>query len=380
MKRGKEINIIGTGHTKFGVLDKSIGQLMYEASLEALHEANINIDEVDVIYISNFSSSFTGQCHLPSVLASIFNKSLEAIRVESACASGSLAFKEAFLALSSGFYQTALVIGVEKMSETPIASSIKILSGAAGSHEITYGMTFPGLYALMAKRHFYEYGTSEVHLAEISVKNHKNALLNPLAHYHKEITIDDVLSSRVIASPLKLLDCSPISDGAAALVISIDKSYKPISRLIGIGHSTDTIELYKRKSLTSMPAVRNASVKAYEMAGISPDEIDIAEVHDCFTIAELLQIEDLGFCDKGEGGNLILNGTTQISGDKPVNISGGLKAKGHPIGATGVSQIVEITKQLIGDCKDRQINDVNLGLCCNVGGSGSSAVVTIFSR
>lgn len=374
------VKVLGIGHTKFGHLDKKIDQLMFEASLEALSEARLKIDEIDAIYIANFSSGFSGQCHLPAVLASCFGKIIEASRIESACASGALAFKDAVVALSSEFYDTALVIGVEKMSDTSIDFATRILAGAASRDEIQHGTTFPSLYALMARRHFYEYGTTEEQLAEISVKNHENALHNPLAHFHKQITVDQVLSSKIIASPLKLLDCSPISDGAAAVVISTKDDLKSSVILKGFGHATDAVELFDREGLTTMHSVREASKKAYKMADLESKDIDIAELHDCFTIAEVIQMEDLGFCSKGEGGKMVEDGRTKISGEIPINTSGGLKAKGHPIGATGVSQIVEIVKQLQGKGGKRQVPDADVGLCCNIGGSGSSALVSIFSR
>lgn len=379
-----KIAAIGTGHTKFGKSVDDIGTMMLDVCDQALNEANISINQVDSIYISNFSSRFSNQCHLPSVLASKLGVDKEITRVESACASGGLALKEAAISILSGLYDVVLVIGAEKMTDAITDEAISALASAASNEEMRHGTTFPSLYALMAQRHFNEFGTTEEHLAMIAVNNHKNAMNNPLAQFHKEITIDDVLNSNVIASPLKLLDCSPISDGAAAVLLcneSVASSLieNPIY-LIGIGHDTDSIELYNRKNITTMPAVVKAAKKAFKISGIDIKNIDVAEVHDCFTIAELIQLEDLGFCLKGMGKNFIEDGSIEIGGDIPINPSGGLKAKGHPVGATGVSQAVEIIKQLKGECGNRQVHDAEIGLCCNVGGSGASSIVSIFSR
>lgn len=379
-----KIATIGTGHTKFGKSTDDIGTMMLDVCNQALNEANITISQVDSIYISNFSSRFSNQCHLPSVLASKLGVDKEITRVESACAAGGLALKEAAIAILSGLYDVVLVIGAEKMTESMTDETISALASAASSEEMRHGTTFPSLYALMAQRHFYEFGTTEEHLAMIAVNNHKNAINNPLAQFHKEISIDDVLTSNVIASPLKLFDCSPISDGAAAVLLCNERMASrfietPIY-LIGIGHDTDSIELYNKKNITTMPAVVKAARKAFKNSGIDQKKINVAEVHDCFTIAELTQLEDLGFCQKGMGKNLIEDGSIEIGGDIPINPSGGLKAKGHPVGATGVSQAVEIVKQLKGECGKRQVHDAEIGLCCNVGGTGASSVVSIFSR
>lgn len=378
-----KIKINGTGHTKFGKDNRDIGEIMLDACMQATQY--ISIDAVDAIYISNFSSEFIHQCHLPAVLSSKIKKEKEISRVESACAGGGLAIKEAAIAIHSGLYTNVLVLGVEKMTKTPSEQATQIISQAASDVERAHGATFPALYALMASRYFHEYQATEEHLAQIAVKNHTNALLNPNAQFHKAISIDDVLRSGYIAKPLKKLDCSPISDGASSILLSsseikIEGYEREPVYLTGIGHSVDCIELYNRKSLTQMSSVIHASKKAFQMAGLSPDTIDIAELHDCFTIAELIQMEDIGFCERGKGKDIVENKLSEINGEIPVNTSGGLKAKGHPIGATGISQVVEIVKQLQGDADKRQVQDVETGLCCNIGGTGGSAVVSIFSR
>ena len=372
-----KIVVQGVGHTKFGATEQSVGQLMKEAALQALEDAGVGIHDIDTAYVANLSSSFGNQCHLPAVLASELGLRKGVTRVESACASGGVAIKEAVQAIVSGMYNTVLVVGVEKMMSTPIEHTTKILASAAGGDEIQHGATFPSLYGLMAQRHFHTYGTTQQHLAKISVKNHKNAMANPLAQFHKPITEEDVFNSRVIADPIKLLDCSPISDGAAAVILT--RGEEGVA-LYGLGHSTCPISLAERADLTIMPAVVEAGREAYAKSGISPSEIDFAEVHDCFTIAELIQTEDLGFCEKGQGGMMIETGQTALGGRIPINPSGGLKAKGHPIGATGVSQVVEIVKQLRGQAGERQVENARVGLACNIGGSGATAVVSIWRK
>lgn len=376
-----KISIVGTGHTKFGKDARDIGELMREASLQAL--GGNDLRALDAVYISNFSSCFTGQCHLPAVLASQLHLETEITRVESACASGGLALKEAAIAIMSGLYRVVLVVGAERMSALPMDMVTAILSRAADRQESRHGVTFPGLYALMARRHFYEYGTTEEHLAKIAVKNHANALHNPVAQFHKAVTVEDVMGSKSVASPLKMLDCSPVSDGAAAMLLcdhSIANAFcdDPVN-LVGIGHDTGAVELYGRKSLTMMPAVARAARKAYDMSGTRPEDMDLAEVHDCFTIAELMEIEDLGFARKGEGKYFVDDGEGEIGGRIPINASGGLKAKGHPIGATGVSQAVAVVRQIQGKADGLQVRGARKGLCCNVGGSGATAIVSIFS-
>jgi len=245
-------------------------------------------------------------------------------------------------------------------------------------------MTFPGLYALMATAHMHEYGTTERHLAMIAVKNHYHGSLNPKAHMQKEITLETALSSRPVAWPLKLYDCSLITDGASCLILTTPELARKFTDtsvdILGSGQASDTIGLYERKSLTSIEAAKVAARKAYEMAQITPENIDVAEVHDCFTIAELIAYEDLGFCNPGQGKTLVENGETKLGGRLPVNTSGGLKAKGHPVGATGTAQAYETYLQLTGQAEKRQVKDATIGLTHNVGGSGATATVHVYRR
>ncbi len=310
---------------------------------------------------------------------------IPATRTETACASSGAALRAGIFAVLSGLYDVVMVGGVEKMTNRTTPEVTEFLAMASDfPFEQWHGITFPGLYALMATAHMHEYGTTEEQLAMVAVKNHHNGYLNPKAHMQKEITLEKALSSRMIAWPLKLYDCSLITDGASCLIITkpeLAKKYTdtPV-HIIGSGQASDSIGIYERESFTSLIAAKIAAKQAYEMAGVTPKDIDVAEVHDCFTIAEIIAYEDLGFCKTGEGGRLIESGETTLEGNLPVNTSGGLKAKGHPVGATGTAQAYEIYLQLTGQADKRQVKDARIGLTHNVGGSGATAAVHIFRR
>jgi len=278
-----------------------------------------------------------------------------------------------------------MVGGVEKMTHRTTAEVTEYLAMASDyPFEQWNGITFPGLYALMATAHMHEYGTTERQLAMVSVKNHYHGSLNPKAHMQKEITLETALSSRMIAWPLKLYDCSLITDGASCLILTrpdLARKYTDMPiQIIGTGQAGDTIGLYERSSFTSLAAAQIAAKEAYGMADVKPEEIDVAEVHDCFTIAEIIAYEDLGFCGHGEGGQLVESGETKLGGRIPINTSGGLKAKGHPVGATGTGQAYEIYLQLTGQAEKRQVKDAEMGLSHNVGGSGATATVHVYRR
>jgi len=302
------------------------------------------------------------------------------VRVESACASGGVAFRSAFFEVASGASEVVLAAGVEKMTDG--ADVTRALATASDQeYEAYHGVTFPGLYAMMARAHMKRHGTTREEIAAVAVKNHDNALLNPRAHLRSRISIDQVLASPVVADPLRLLDCAPVSDGAAALVLASEeyakKSKRPMVRVTGVGAATDTIALHARRDLASLDVVAGAASKAYAMSGRRPGDIAVAEIHDCFTIAEIMAVEALGFVEPGKGGAAARAGDTSREGRIPVNTSGGLKAKGHPVGATGAAQLVEIVTQLRGEAAKRQIKGARVGLAQNMGGSGGSATVHI---
>ncbi|RME00139.1 MAG: thiolase domain-containing protein [Calditrichaeota bacterium] len=363
--------------------DKSLRQLFVEAALGAIDDAGV--DHIDAMYVGCMSSGlFVGQEHLGSLLADYLGVTpIPSTRVESACASGGVALRMGIMDVMSGQHEIVLAGGVEKMTDVSTDCATYALSTAADQdYEVYYGVTFPGLYAMIARAHMHRYGTTRKQLAEVAVKNHLNGSMNPLAQFQHKITVDQVLNSPMVAEPLRLLDCSPITDGASAVILcplelAKKLSQKPAVKIIASAHATDTIALQSRPDLTEFRAVTRAAEQAYKMANIQPGNIDVAEVHDCFTIAEICMTEALGFAEKGKGGEAVESGMTALDGRIPVNTSGGLKAKGHPVGATGISQAVEIVHQLRGEAGDRQVKNAKVGLTQNMGGSGGSAVVHI---
>lgn len=385
----KAVGIIGVGITKFGEFwEKNYRDLITEAGLKAMKDAGIEGKDVDELYVGSMTPGmFINQEHVAALVADYAGLTgIPATRVEAACASGGLALRQAYLNIRSGLSDIVVVGGVEKMTDVSVSTATVALAGAADEEwEVFHGATFPALYALMAQRHMIEYGTKEEHMAMVAVKNHKNGALNPNAQYQFEITIDKVMKSAPIAPPIKLLDCSPISDGAAVLVLASQEKIKELRKdnavwILGSGQASDTLALHDRKSLCKTESAVKASRTAYSMAGVTPEDIDFAEVHDCFTIAEIMAIEALGFCNLGEGGKMTESGETALDGRKPVNTSGGLKSKGHPVGATGIAQAIEATLQLRGQADRRQVADAKIGLTHNVGGSGATCAVHVYGR
>jgi acetyl-CoA C-acetyltransferase len=386
----KAISVLGIGKTRYGVFkEKTFLDLSVEAAKRAMEDAGIGPEEVEALYLGNYGGSdFINQNHLAPYVGSALGLGahVPCTHIENACASGGSAVREGILAINSGSARIVLVIGVEKMNTVPTPKVTEFLAKAGDwENEVKVGYTFPCAFAMMARRHMHQYGTTRKHLAAVAVKNHKNGLNNPTAHMHKSITIDQVLEDdRIVADPLRLYDCSLITDGASAVVLSegaIARSLsdKPVD-IVGCGQAVDHFALYQKDDLTKFNATVIAADKAYSMAGLRPRDIDVAEVHDCFTIAEILAIEDLGFVPKGQGGPATSDGMTSYGGKFVVNPSGGLKAKGHPVGATGVDQIAEIALQLRGDADDRQVENADFGLTHNLGGSGATCVVHILAR
>lgn len=380
----REVGIIGIGITKFGELwENSFRDLVAEAGIKAIQEAGIEGADIDAMYIGCMSTSFIKQEHVAPLaieVGGLADLHIPTTRIEAACASGGVALRHAFMAVASGMHDFVLVGGAEKMTDVVEVEATDILASTADREwEAFVGATFPSLYAMMARYHMHKHGTNREQLAMVAVKNHLNGCLNPIAQYRREISIDNVLSSPFVAEPLRVLDCSPLSDGAAALILCpLDKAReygKDEIAMVASSQSSDTLALHERKSFDSLESTKRASEIAYEKAGIQPRDVDVAEVHDCFTIAEIMAIEDLGFVKKGEGGKAVEEGLTKIDGEMPVNTSGGLKARGHPIGATGIAQAYEIVLQLRGKAEKRQVPNAKIGLCHNVGGSGGTAVV-----
>lgn len=382
----RDVAVIGVGMNKWGELwNSSHRDIFVESALLALDDAGV--DHVDSMYVGSMSSGlFVGQEHIASMLADYLGQaSIPSTRVESACASGGLAIRQGFIDVASGMNDIVLVGGVEKMTDVSGNEATYALGTAADQeYEGYHGITFPGLYALIAMAHMEKYGTTREQLAMVSVKNHKNGAKNPLAQFPFEVSIDDVLSSVLVADPLRILDCSPITDGAAALILCpVEKAKelgKPVIKITGTGQATDAIALAQRKDITWLESTYLAAKQAYAMSGKTPQDIDVLEVHDCFTIAEICVTEAVGYFEKGKGGEAVEKGLTAVEGEKPVNVSGGLKSKGHPVGATGAAQAIEIVKQLRGEAGDRQIEQARIGMTQNMGGSGASTVVHVFER
>ncbi len=384
----RKVAIIGVGMTKFGEhWERGYRDLVIEAGVRAIEDSGLQGNEISAGYVGSMASgSLIGQEHVGALIADQMGVNpIPVTRVEAACASGGVALRQGYLAVASGAHDIVVVGGVEKMNDLDTNSVSEILGGAGDQEwELFLGATFPGLYALMAKRHMHEYGATEEMMAAVAVKNHEHGSGNPYAQFQNKITIDTVMKSKMVADPLKVSDCSPITDGAAAVILApldVAKRYheQPIEILASC-QASDTLALHSREKLSEVKATKIAARNAYEMAKLKPSDIDVAEVHDCFTIAEILAIEDLGFFKKGEGGKASLEGKTYLNGEMPINTSGGLKAAGHPVGATGIKQAVELAWQLRGKAEGRQVDDAEIGLAHNVGGSGATATVHIFKK
>ena len=383
-----EVAIVGAGKTPFGAFPgKDLRALAVEAGQKALANANCTPDAVQAFYLGNFAGpEFTGQNHLaPYISTALGMSGIPSTRFEAACASGGAAFFHAFMGVASGIYDCVMVLGVEKMTSQSTARVTEILCGAGDwTGEMQAGSTFPSLFGMIARRHMHDFGTTREQLSTVAVKNHENGALNPDAQMRKVITLDQAMNSKPIAEPLNLYDCSLISDGAATVILcAADQARRftsqPVS-VLGIAQSSDYVALEQKRDITTFPAVQLAGRKAYAMAGLGPREIDFAELHDCFTIAELVAMEDLGFVGRGRAGFFTLEGGTRRNGAMPVNASGGLKSKGHPVGATGVAQICDVVQQLRGEAGERQLKRNAIGLAQNLGGSGASCVVTILGQ
>lgn len=384
----KNTNIVSAAQTKFGALEGiSLREMFAEAVDKATMEAGVPKKEIQAAFIGTFiPEMLVHQGHTaPLLLDYVGMKGLPATRHEAACASGATALRAAVMAIESGIYDTVLVAGAEKMTSVSTNRATEALAAAADDDfESSMGLTFPGVFAIAAVAHMQKYGTTEEDMGLVAVKAHKNASTNPLAQFQKEITLEKALTPRYIAWPLKLFDCSPISDGAAALVLTSNEKAKQYTdlpvKVIGTGQASASMNLCDREDLTSFEGSVNASRQAYKMAGLTADQMDFAVVHDCFTIAEIIASEDIGFFKPGEGAKAVRDGVTAIDGDRPINPMGGLKAVGHPVGATGVKQAVVLYKELLGEAGPNQVPKHDTAIMHNFGGTGASCVVNIFRR
>jgi acetyl-CoA C-acetyltransferase len=381
-----KVCVIGAGSTKYGKLDESIIEIALNASKDAINSAGITPKDIQTGYISNVFGAADKQVHMaPVIMSNLGIPHVPGLTIESACGSGSVMFREAYANIAAGFYDCILALGVEKITHTGTVQSTTLFSYCSDFfYEGGNGASFPGLFASIARAYMAIHKANEEDLAHVAVKNHENGILNPKAHVRKKITVDDVLKSPVVASPLKLYDCCPFSDGASAVVLCSEefakKNGRPYVEIIGSGRGASPAAVQAREDITTIPSTIAAARQAYKMAGITPKDIDFAEVHDCFTIAEIIDIEDLGFFTKGTAANAVREGATRRNGEIPINPSGGLKSKGHPIGATGIGQIVEVFEQFTGAAGERTIKDAELALTHNFGATGASAAVHIFKK
>ena len=386
----RDVAVIGIGETQFGELwERSFREIRIEAGLKAIEDSGIAADDLDAIYVGNMSAGkFIDQEHVSALVADysgLADQHLPAVRVEGGGACGAIAILQAAMAISSGMHDIVIVGGAEKMTDVGDVQAGAILGATADQEwESVFGATFAGLYAMMARRHMYEFGTTREQMAQVAVKNHKNGALNPHAQFQREITLDTVLKAPWVAEPLTVFDSAPLSDGAAAVVLcAMDRARKfsdtPV-KLLGSGQASDFLALHDRRELVTMDATVVAGKRAFHAARVTPDRVKAAEVHDNFTITEIIAIEDLRFVKKGLGGMATEEGETALNGKISVNTSGGLKARGQPVGATGVAQAVEIVRQLRGEAGKRQVSNAEIGLTHTLGGTGATAVVHLFGR
>jgi acetyl-CoA C-acetyltransferase len=381
-----KVCVLGAGSTKYGKLNESIIEIALNASKDAIESAGITPKDIQAGYISNVFGVTDKQVHMaPVIMSNLGIPHVPGLTIESACGSGSVMFREAYANIVAGFYDCVLALGVEKITHTGTTQSTTLFSYCSDFfYEGGNGASFPGLFASIARVYMTTHKANEEDLAYVAVKNHENGILNPKAHVRRKITVDDVMKSPVVASPLKLYDCCPFSDGASAVILCNEefakKSRKPYVEVIGSGRGASPAAVQAREDITTIPSTISAAKQAYKMAGITPKDIDFAEVHDCFTIAEIIDIEDLGFFPKGTAAHAVTEGATRRNGEIPINPSGGLKSKGHPIGATGVGQVVEVFEQFTGKAGERTVKNAETALTHNFGATGASAAVHIFRK
>jgi acetyl-CoA C-acetyltransferase len=382
-----KVGIVGIGHGKFGNRsDATVQELAFEPFKESIDDAkNLRREDIDALIVGSVPE-YHMQRSLPGVVAEYVGMNPKSTWLtEAACASGSAAIRTAYMAIKSGIHDIVAVIGVQKMRELS-TEEILALMGRVGDvqWESIFGTTFPGYYALYANRHMHEFGTTKEQMALVAVKNHFYGSLNPYAFFRKEVTKERVLGSEDVAYPVNVFDCCANADGAACVILTNDKLAKKFNDtpiwIEGTGSASSQMSLLRRPNLVEIPSAVEAAKEAYKQANVKPSDIQVADVHDCFTIAEIMAYENLGFCEKGKGGKFIEEKQSYIGGKTPVNVDGGLKAKGHPVGATGVSMTTEIVKQLRGEASKRQVSGAEIGLTHNVGGIGQYTFVNILKR
>ncbi len=384
----RRVAIAGVGLSQFGELwEQSIREITLEAGMVAIFDSGIRGSDIDAVSIGNMSAGrFTGQEHLGALAVDMGGLgNIPAYSVEAACASGGAAVRQAYMAIKSGEHDAILVLGCEKMSDVNQTEAMNTISVAGDwEWEGMFGATFPALYAFIARRHMMEYGTTEEQLSLVTVKNHANAAHNPYAQFQRAVPLKVVMGSGLLADPIRILHSAPVTDGAAGLIMCTEEKAKELTDtpvyIEASEQASDTLALHDRRDICTMDAVVFSTKAALREADLKIDDIDVLELHDSFTIGEITLMEDVGLCKKGEGGKVLEEGVTQIGGKFPVNTSGGLKARGHPVGATGVAQIVELVLQLRGQGDKRQVDGAEKGLAVNIGGTGATSIVHILGR
>ncbi len=382
----RRVAVIGVGVTKFGKHDRTSAELFAEAARDAIIDAGVSPRAIQALYYGNVVGGETEQqLHMGPQAASVLGiPTVPTTRFETACASSHAAFRHAVMEIGAGVSDVVLVGGAERVLNVPTADATEYFAYASdASWEQSVGLTFPGVFALVARAHMTKYGTTEEQMAAVAVKNHRHGALNPKAQFQKEITLEQVLRSAYVADPLKLYDCCPFTDGGAAVVLASEevarRSRRPIW-VLGSAAASDAMLIHDKKDLSRVLATERAAAAAYRQAGKGPQDVDVVELHDCFTIAEIVATEGLGLFEPGMGGPAAEKGWTSLGGQVPVNTSGGLKAKGHPIGATGAAQIVEIATQLRGEAGPRQVEGARIGLTHTLGGNTATVLVSLFGR
>ncbi|MCC6039510.1 MAG: thiolase domain-containing protein [Thermofilum sp.] len=385
----RRVFIAGVGATRVDEhWDKSLRDLMRESSLKAIQDSGLSKKDIEAIYVGNMSSGFLqGQEHLGSLLATwIGVPGVAAAKVEAACASGGAALHQAYLAVRSGVYDCVLVVGVEKMTDAYTGDVTDALVMAEDQEYVAFtGLSFVALNAFVYRYYMKKYGVRQEDIAYFAVHDHKYAVNNPLAQYPRPITLDEVMKSPLVADPIHLLESAPIGDGSAALVLCSEEKLKALGKdvhleIAGSAVATDVFSLHERADPTTLLATVKAARKAFSMASIEPKDVDVLEVHDAFTVLGVIHLEDMGFAKKGEGWRLLKEGQLEKDGDLPTNTMGGLKARGHPVGATGIYQVYEITLQLRGEAGKNQVPDPEVGVAQNVGGVGGTVAVHVVRR
>ena len=382
----RRVAVIGVGTTKFGKHDRPSAELFAEAARDALADAELSPASIQALYYGNVVGGETEhQLHTGPQAASVLGiPTVPTTRFETACASSHAAFRHAVMEIAAGVSDVVLVGGAERVLNVATAEATEYFAYASdATWEQPLGLTFPGVFALVARAHMAQYGTTEEQMAAVAVKNHRHGALNPKAQFQKEITLEQVMRSAYVADPLKLYDCCPFTDGGAAVVLASEEVARRRPRavwVLGSAAASDTMLMHEKKDLARVPTTERAAAAAYRQAGVGPADVDVVELHDCFTIAEIVATEGLGLFEPGAGGLAAEKGWTSLGGKLPVNPSGGLKAKGHPIGATGAAQIAEITTQLRGEAGPRQVDGARIGLAHTLGGNLATVLVSLFGR